>query len=1451
MNLILQNIWNEWIETIKKIVPENNPYFNLASGISDSEIETHKSLENGIEIPKELIQLYQIHNVEFNAASSAFSFTPKGGGWYKIIPFKQIKEEWEGIQDLYFEDALEDGSLEHFDPKVKADDYANPRWIPFADGDNGDYLLFDTDPSELGTYGQIILLENETWKRIVIADSLEELIESQIEKVKKREPKDFWDFILENDQNTADFLPNTELKNLLVTVKYSTIKDRMPEDSWTRKEYEKNPENDPDILYYEGDLKIDYIDLAQPLIEYERRNEDYELYLREQASMMIFIDGNLFVNNLFSSNEDGAFGLVVTGSINAKNMIVGGGEIHVMEDLNIADLLWGHYNHGELNVELEIFARVILITDQYGFDEEQASYQSEYYFNEESENYEDDNEYFVELAEALFEPKYLDYAIDTVTEEDYEEINGWASLIQRSTIIESLKENQSLLKTKFEHPEPNPKSKKDKLKLSLKELVPICIKSKDKKNKLYSLIDSFEIDDEILENPQEVLDEVCEHLDAEWPNLFITIDHKFSVDDVAYNIRQALKENFGLADFTLPKEADYLGIPYLLRDVWIDFELALKAIDSDLQLTFLETDTDSYFLVLHKEIEKWGVQRILKTLEFESYYHDSDYLEEHNHKNVPILFENKELTIENYNRFFEIYTEFYYDEVNIVLHLSRVNVYVNKPHQRASNGSEVPQSIFFLLEDGTEIFVWVSPKKLLKKLFSNTENFEVIYKNIGANIFQYRSIFEFPVVLEAFKPIWVEFLTHAERSVYYFENYKQTIQAEKIRAIVNLEVVRAKYNDFSDADKMPWFGNYNLAFDWAEDNYVTFRVAEEIEGQPFFDMRHFYFDAYHNDDLRLRYWSSQNEATDDIYTKNSTAIQLLDYQLIKKATAFFTEAEKLIHKDNEKYLTRNIQGKYHEYYQEKPFSEEKQAQLIYENVQIVDEFCQKQDRSYNYDFFTIIRDYHWISVKSKKADNGNGIRLAILDEPFGNDTNAERYAVLKYDIEIDESNYVTLWHNSKQDFDPQNTMSFLLFELMNFVEKEKKRLAKEEKKQQKEFEKEKQRKIDQIANYTVQKPVETVTIQGQIFKILDRKEAEVYLNQCTDFEGNKLFDPFEMFSTDGDAESMKNGFFLLAETEMELESLYLDTVIDPIDLDELYILGYIFKEKLTIKKHVSAYDLDFSPPIICMADADIFSLYLSGNTHYFHQNLDAEFLHGDYNHGQLYVKEKASINFVLAEDFSMNFNKLNTWAIVCDAFDVKAFDTFLDENETEIKVQNYYLATHNLEEIVFDRFIIEDDYSYKIKDAGYKRENQYNEGEETFTEYIEKGGSPVDYDKLNAINDADVEQFESRMKAILKQSEIKNLNVGNIIHKGPEGNPYYFYKTEDYLQIGKWFKNQNMVVYVTYYYAEESALNVNYYESDNSTLKYAFETQISDTYLTSLVAKRIFREAENLLKRNI
>jgi cell wall assembly regulator SMI1 len=68
--------------------------------------------------------------------------------------------------------------------------------VPFAEGRNGDYLLYDTDPSEQGDFGQIIELQNESWQRNVVAESLEALLKNEIALIKAGK-KDFT-FILES-----------------------------------------------------------------------------------------------------------------------------------------------------------------------------------------------------------------------------------------------------------------------------------------------------------------------------------------------------------------------------------------------------------------------------------------------------------------------------------------------------------------------------------------------------------------------------------------------------------------------------------------------------------------------------------------------------------------------------------------------------------------------------------------------------------------------------------------------------------------------------------------------------------------------------------------------------------------------------------------------------------------------------------------------------------------------------------------------------------------------------------------------------------------------------------------------------------------------------------------------------------------------------------------------------
>lgn len=190
----LKTSWADWIAAIKKQVTPANEYYNLLSGISDEIAHAHKQLSEGLEIPAELINFYKINDVSYDGVTAIFGYSINN--WqYDLIPFTAIKEEWENIQDLQLEDSLEEGLTDGYDTAVQAKDYANPHWIPFATGRNGDYLLFDTDPSPQGTYGQIIELVNEDWTRVVVAGSLQKLITKEVETI-RREGAQRFAFIL-------------------------------------------------------------------------------------------------------------------------------------------------------------------------------------------------------------------------------------------------------------------------------------------------------------------------------------------------------------------------------------------------------------------------------------------------------------------------------------------------------------------------------------------------------------------------------------------------------------------------------------------------------------------------------------------------------------------------------------------------------------------------------------------------------------------------------------------------------------------------------------------------------------------------------------------------------------------------------------------------------------------------------------------------------------------------------------------------------------------------------------------------------------------------------------------------------------------------------------------------------------------------------------------------------
>jgi cell wall assembly regulator SMI1 len=191
----LQTLWTEWVAQTNKIVTSNNKYYNLTAGISAQDIRNFTQLAE-FEMPNALINFYKIHNVEYNGVTSAFSFSINN--WeYDLLPFDKIRTDWHSIQNLADEEV--EPEFRNYSDKINASTYANSAWIPIAEGRNGDYLLYDTDPSEKGNFGQIIELQNDTWARSVVADSLEQLIKNQIDLIKSGNSN--FEFIIKNRED--------------------------------------------------------------------------------------------------------------------------------------------------------------------------------------------------------------------------------------------------------------------------------------------------------------------------------------------------------------------------------------------------------------------------------------------------------------------------------------------------------------------------------------------------------------------------------------------------------------------------------------------------------------------------------------------------------------------------------------------------------------------------------------------------------------------------------------------------------------------------------------------------------------------------------------------------------------------------------------------------------------------------------------------------------------------------------------------------------------------------------------------------------------------------------------------------------------------------------------------------------------------------------------------------
>jgi hypothetical protein len=150
---------------------------------------------------------------------------------------------------------------------------------------------------------------------------------------------------------------------------------RLPADSWIAQRLAEKPQAlaGETALCMAGDLLLPALHLDAPLASGSPLRALVENVcagagpLREP--FLVLIEGNLQIDGaLTTGNTDGATHLVVLGDARVHNAVVGGQLLYVQGALQVADLLWGDYNHGELTVRGGLTARVALFTDEYHVD---------------------------------------------------------------------------------------------------------------------------------------------------------------------------------------------------------------------------------------------------------------------------------------------------------------------------------------------------------------------------------------------------------------------------------------------------------------------------------------------------------------------------------------------------------------------------------------------------------------------------------------------------------------------------------------------------------------------------------------------------------------------------------------------------------------------------------------------------------------------------------------------------------------------------------------------------------------------------------------------------------------------------------------------------------------------------------------------------------------------------
>ena len=146
----------------------------------------------------------------------------------------------------------------------------------------------------------------------------------------------------------------------------------IPADCWMAERLAHDPATlaDETVLRITGDVQVPELHLDAPLASGSPLRALLDSgapgTTPKRPPFLVLIEGHLHIDGALTCDDtDGATHLIVRGNARMHNAVVGGQLLYVQGALQVDDLLWGDYNHGELIVRDGVTARVAVFTDEY------------------------------------------------------------------------------------------------------------------------------------------------------------------------------------------------------------------------------------------------------------------------------------------------------------------------------------------------------------------------------------------------------------------------------------------------------------------------------------------------------------------------------------------------------------------------------------------------------------------------------------------------------------------------------------------------------------------------------------------------------------------------------------------------------------------------------------------------------------------------------------------------------------------------------------------------------------------------------------------------------------------------------------------------------------------------------------------------------------------------------